>query len=324
MERKILQINVNHSRATQDLAMQRSLEDAYEIVCMSEPYSVPARDTCFSDTNGLVAICGNPGLCSRISLLDRGKGFVAVETDTEAIYSCYISPNICLDEFESLLQDLGNSITKQEGRHVIVTGDFNSKHNAWGSKKEDARGRTLLDWIAQHKLIILNEGTIPTCSRGSGDSVIDISLCTVNMIMRVKDWKVCEDMETLSDHRYILIKIAKTNKTSFAMNKRKEGYPKWNLKKIDEDLFVAALIVETWKKEIMHPRKWRPNMYGRSLGMRLISLCQELRVTVRIKRVHIGGHIFGGHRKYRKLGGLAFGSAENLKRKDQQLMRNIY
>lgn len=152
MERKILQINVNHSRAAQDLAIQKSLEDAFEVVCMSEPYTVPDRDTFFSDTMGTVAIYGNPSLCGRMNLVDRGRGFVAVATNSEILYSCYISPNIQFDDFEFILQELGDSIKNQEGKQIVITGDFNSKHSAWGSRIEDSRGRTLLDWITQYKL----------------------------------------------------------------------------------------------------------------------------------------------------------------------------
>lgn len=148
-----------------------------------------------------------------------------------------------------MLQELGDSIKKQEKKHIVITGDFNSKHSAWGSRNEDVRGRTLLDWITQHKLVILNMGTIPTCSRSTGESVIDISLCTANMTTRVREWKVYEDLETLSDHRYILIKPSKTGRVRLGINKKKEGYPRWNLREIDEDLFGAALIAETWNEK---------------------------------------------------------------------------
>lgn len=187
MALKVLQVNTNHSKVAQDLAIQRSLEDLMGVLCITEPYRVPTQDFWFSDNTGKAAILGAPMICNKIKLMDRGNGFVAIKTDAELFYSYYISPNNSLEDFDLFLQELGDSLTKYEGDSIIITGDFNTKHKAWGSKTEDNRGWVLLEWIVQHKLIILNEGQTSTCYRSSGESVIDLSLCTENIAMRISN-----------------------------------------------------------------------------------------------------------------------------------------
>ena len=39
-----------------------------------------------------------------------------------------------------------------------INGDFNSKHEIWGSKSTDNRGEYMLDWIGENKLAFLNNG----------------------------------------------------------------------------------------------------------------------------------------------------------------------
>lgn len=206
---KVLQVNINHSRATQDLAIQKSLEDMVGVLCVSEPYNILERDAWFSDNTNRAAILGFPRFCNKIKRVDQGDGFVAAKIEAGLIYSCYISPNSSREEYEQFLQNLSNSLTKQGRNPIIITGDFNAKHKAWGSKRENNRGQLVLEWIVQHKLIILNEGQIATCYRHNGESIIDLSLCTENISGNISNWRVHEDSETLSDHRYISFELNK-------------------------------------------------------------------------------------------------------------------
>lgn len=246
MEMRVLQINTNHSRIAQDLAIQRCLEELYDVICISEPYLMPIQESWYLDDNGVAAIYENPTLRGKINLADRGKGYVAARKDSVILYSCYVSPNSSPNEFDLFLQNLGDSIKRLERQPIIVTGDFHAKHSAWGFKKEDGRGRMLLEWMAQHRLIILNIGTTSTCIRSAGESIVDLSLCSENMVSRIKDWKVHKNLETLSDHRYITIKLHKLGRIRLGAASRKHCYPRWNIKKLDEDLFRTAIIAETW------------------------------------------------------------------------------
>lgn len=147
-----------------------------------------------------------------------GNGFVGVEYRGYALYGCYISPNSTLDEFKQLLRELEGHLNSS-GEECIIVGDFNAKSPAWGSKKEDERGRILMDWIAQRDYTIQNTGDEPTFVRGESVSNIDLTITSNGLADKIKNWKVLPE-ENLSDHRDIYFEICKTKEENEARTKR--------------------------------------------------------------------------------------------------------
>lgn len=250
MAAKILQINTNHAKAAQGLAVQRALEDRISIILISEPYRVPSQDCWFVDTNKLAAIYVNTRCCSESAhLLDQGPGYIAVKIGEYKLYSCYISPNKSIEEFELYLQNLTNSLERNSRTFSIIAGDLNAKSILWESRTEDARGRILAEWTAQHDLVVLNSGAVPTCSRSTGESCIDVTFCTGDLCNNISEWKVQDEIETLSDHRYITTKITRIGWVRLDTLQQRQNYPRWNTKKINDDLFSAAIIAGNWKED---------------------------------------------------------------------------
>ena len=75
---------------------------------------------------------------------------------------------------------------------------------SWGNKSNDGRGRVVLQLAAELNLVILNDGKVPTFSKGTANSFIDLTLVSSELAKDIKDWRVLEDLESLSDHNYIL------------------------------------------------------------------------------------------------------------------------
>lgn len=224
---KILQINLNHSKVAQDLAVQRAMEDGANVILVSEPYKISAHDCWFFDENGLAAIYRNPLICKESArLIDRKPRFVAVKVGITCFYSCYISPNRSIEDFDLFLQALSDSIHLHGKVSTVISEDFNAKHGAWGSRVEDSRGRILTDWISQHGLAILNEGVTPTFSRETGESVIDLTFCTGDLARLVSNWRVNENIKTLSDHRYISMVISGLGWARLGKPNQMQRYPR--------------------------------------------------------------------------------------------------
>lgn len=57
----------------------------------------------------------------------------------------------------------------------------------------------------------------------------------------IRDWRVAEEMESLSDHLYIAFTIS-TNRPHLPVGRLAQR--RWNLDKFNDDLFLAVLI---WK-----------------------------------------------------------------------------
>lgn len=85
---------------------------------------------------------------------------------------------------------------------------------------------------------LLNTGVTYTCIRPQGSSIIDLSWASSGLIERIEGWSVLEQMETLSDHLYIVF----TLKKSLTSNRGNVfNHKRWNFNKLDDELFSEAL-----------------------------------------------------------------------------------
>lgn len=112
---------------------------------------------------------------------------------------------------------------------LIICMDANAHHAMWGDKKNDQRGRKLLDFIEKEKLKIENNGD-PTFSRGN--TCIDLTL-TLNLDGEIKDWHTEEEDHALeTDHYPINFYIDRFEKVTVKFR---------NVKLLDKELFVQHI-----------------------------------------------------------------------------------
>ncbi|XP_026733956.1 uncharacterized protein LOC113498217 [Trichoplusia ni] len=198
---RFLQVNINHCRAAQDLLVQTFAEWLMDVAVVAEPYSVPG--SWLGDDNGSVALLTRSSTDSPpLSLLERGQGYVAAAWGDIALIGVYFSPNRPLADFESFLEVLARVADRVAQSWVLVVGDFNAKSVLWGSRTTDARGREVETWSISTGLSLLNRGSVQTCVRRQGGSIVDLAFASPSLAACVVDWRV-ELVETLSDHRYV-------------------------------------------------------------------------------------------------------------------------
>lgn len=107
----------------------------------------------------------------------------------------------------------------------------------------NVRGTFVANWVHSMNFICLNQGGKSTCIRSSGESIVDLTFANQKAAARILNWEV-SNLESASDHRYIEISFGKTN-----LQIQKEKMPnqrRWAVKKLDEDLLRAAIIVGSW------------------------------------------------------------------------------
>ncbi|XP_011313447.1 uncharacterized protein [Fopius arisanus] len=92
------------------------------------------------------------------------------------------------------------------GCHSLWARDANTQNVVWGSENNNARGTSLLEYLADVDLEILNRGSSPTFITSRCQCVIDITLCDRRLAQRYVDWWVDRE-DTLSDHRRIKFNI---------------------------------------------------------------------------------------------------------------------
>lgn len=107
------------------------------------------------------------------------------------IMSVYTSPSINSNDFkEDMLKLIGSVAQFQK---VIVGGDFNAHHWAWGDEKCDNKGDTLAEQINNSNLIICNDGspTFIPLQINRRKTAVDITLCSPDLLTNIT-WKVTD------------------------------------------------------------------------------------------------------------------------------------
>ncbi|XP_056640907.1 uncharacterized protein LOC130447886 [Diorhabda sublineata] len=146
-----------------------------------------------------------------------------------------MSPNIRLEEFQHLLNELKNSMAKRKNK-CLICGDFKAKSMMWNSTTNDSRGDILSEWASELNLISLNTGCQPTFRRGQSSSIIYITFAATNIAPLVTNWRVSEE-ENLTDHNYIYFDIA-IKKDSVRTKMKSRG---WRVDTTQMDYFINEL-----------------------------------------------------------------------------------
>lgn len=124
---------------------------------------------------------------------------------------------------------------------------MNAREKQW-DKRSNVRGRILKEWVEKNKMIIINDGKTETCVRAQGSSMVDVTIATDAAARYIREWRVDGRTDTLSDYRYIRIKIEEG--TTVKLETRGKVFPRWNAKKMDKDWYTASVVGGIWMNEI--------------------------------------------------------------------------
>lgn len=219
-------MNLGRARTAHDILYATACEKDIDVVIISEPNIKISLDNNFiMDKKRDVAIYirnKDVGICSHVI----GDGYVCIRWERWCIIGCYFSPNITMEEFKTLTDNLLEAV-KGTNLDAVIAGDFNSKAPLWGSPLTNARGEYLMEWAAELNLNVINTGNSPTFERGNSKSYIDITWATDNLTRRVHKWEVLRG-EVHTYHNYIYFEISPNDKNSgggkgpqYILNKKK-------------------------------------------------------------------------------------------------------
>ncbi|XP_020295880.1 uncharacterized protein LOC109860886 [Pseudomyrmex gracilis] len=140
----------------------------------------------------------------------------------------YFSPTKPFLKFKRYLDELELAIRLHSARPV-----------------NDDRRTALEDTIADCGITVVNVGSQHTCVRQNGGSIVDVSFASAPLAAYgVSKGRVRDDTETLSDHRYITMKVEVLSVRPRA--KRKPRSRRWVLRELDTKLLFGAAQVVTW------------------------------------------------------------------------------
>lgn len=144
-----------------------------------------------------------------------------------SVCSIYCPPGIALPvvELRRLISELPSP--------VLLLGDFNSHHSAWGCSRVCTRGRLLASFLNDEDLCLLNTGSPTHFSLPSGNtSALDLSF-TSPQLVPLLTWHTAEDAMG-SDHFPIWLEFQE----EVILGTRP---PRWNMRKADWSGFEARL-----------------------------------------------------------------------------------
>ncbi|XP_053999810.1 uncharacterized protein LOC128887673 [Hylaeus anthracinus] len=173
---RILQTNLNHSAKAQDLFVHCLVELGVGLAVAAEPYRNADRPNWVADALGSVVIVTGDTAAFRV--FARGDGFVGAEGGGLALIGVYAPPSAPLAAFEWLLDGVRDALSRSLVARTLVLGDFNAKSTAWDGPATDSRGRAVLEWASSGDLRLLNRGSVSTCVRWQGESIVDLSWAT--------------------------------------------------------------------------------------------------------------------------------------------------
>ena len=200
---KLLQLNLNHCESAQDLLKQSLIEHKIDIAIISEQYRTPNTRNWFADLSDKAAIWISNRLAPQ-EVTKTEAGYVRVKINGINIYSCYMPPSWCLDQFKTVLDGLVNDA--RDRKPVIIAGDFNAWATEWGSRHTSAKGVALLEAFNLLDITLCNVGDECTFRVGSKGSIIDLTFVSESLVKSLAQWRV-SDIYTHSDHKAILFQI---------------------------------------------------------------------------------------------------------------------
>lgn len=124
------------------------------------------------------------------------------------ICSVYFPPCISITDFNTEITKLFDFLSVR--KNVIVMGDFNARHSAWGDSIDSARGKNLFKSLSKTNFVCLNDGshTFDFSLNNSGGSVLDLTFSNCDFPVQ---WKIFEEYIGKSHHRPILIDTDKVS-----------------------------------------------------------------------------------------------------------------
>lgn len=244
---KCLQINLNRSYGAQNLLMQMMAEHGADIGIVSEPNNCPSANPLWLvDVTGLAAIVWKTTLSFRCVPISRGRGYVVARCGDVVIASCYLSPNIPLEEYSLAMEELSVALRRVRPSPVLLAGDFNARSPLWGCNSTTSNAEYLWELMAALDMRLINNCDVPTCVRPQGSSVVDLVWTTAGLRDRIRAWRVLDELESLSDHRYLEYEIHPTTKGPVQPSSSISKLPRWAMKKFCDDKFEGAMHAICW------------------------------------------------------------------------------
>ncbi|CAB0030812.1 unnamed protein product [Trichogramma brassicae] len=181
---RILQLNLNHCKAAQDLLSHTILEQRINVAVVCDQYkNLDPPYTWLADSNSQAAIWVQGGGGVQECPARARPFFTWAQINGIYFFSVYAPPRLADVEFSALLTNIIEEAWNK--KPLIVAGDFNAWSTEWLCRVTRQRGTALLDALATLEAALLNTGDTPTFTGALGYSVIDLTFASDTLAPRI-------------------------------------------------------------------------------------------------------------------------------------------
>ncbi|CAB0029023.1 unnamed protein product [Trichogramma brassicae] len=233
---RILQLNLNHCEAAQDLLCDAISKLRIDVAILCEQYkNLAPPNTWLADADGQAAIWVHGRIPVQECPARVHPYFAWARIGGIFFFSVYAPPRLSEREFSALL---ANITEEARGRRpLVIAGDFNAWSMEWGCRETRPRAPILLDSLALLDAVLLNTGDVPTFNGRQGSSIVDLTFVCETLTPRVLSWTV-SGLYTHSDHQAIVFEIEDDGASSRPSTRRS---CRWNARTLDVDRFSAVV-----------------------------------------------------------------------------------
>ncbi|CAB0031145.1 unnamed protein product [Trichogramma brassicae] len=232
---RIIQLNLNHYKAAQDLLSQAIREQRINVAIVCDQYkNFDPPYTWLADANSQATIWVQGGSLVQEHPARARPFFTWARISGIFFFSVYAPPRPADVEFSSLLTNITEEARGK--RPLIIAGDFNAWSTEWGCRATRQHATTLLEALAPLEAVLLNTGNTPTFTGALGYSVVDLTSASDTLAFQVTSWAVSE-LYTHSDHQAIVFEIEIARPSRPATRKS----CKWNAGSLDTKCLTAMM-----------------------------------------------------------------------------------
>ena len=118
--------------------------------------------------------------------IDASWGLAVIKKKRYIMGSVYVKDGYhkAINDVIQMLQKAYSLKEKMKAVGIILSGDFNARHVAWGDRLNDAYGKQLFEKLDTNKFAISCSPT-PTFLSSNGSSYIDLTIMTNNLVEKV-------------------------------------------------------------------------------------------------------------------------------------------
>ncbi|KAH6924248.1 hypothetical protein HPB50_014188 [Hyalomma asiaticum] len=251
----LVQVNLDHARLSMGNLCDFMTAKNITIAAVCDPYRPRGRMPRLPEGFACIACEEDPAsafilrrppydICPRMVT----KWVVAIFCQSRyfdfTLISVYAPPHKPMQHTLGLVEEM---VVRSSSVNVVVAGDFNAKHRAWGPRAGDDRGARVMELAAATGLTVLNDPlSPPTYENTYAASWIDVTLATPAVMAAGYVWEVHDDV-TFSEHKYVTVRVG-----------NREAVPRKRLTRYAQAELLMALSRERWFDRVVGSRLGTP------------------------------------------------------------------